>query len=175
MNSESVSTNKYRLVVKKIECKNLKNVQKRCFNFLDKNEVFVTLDWSGSKFKTVVKHKAGSGAVYEENEIIIVSSNNKYKPEDKLNVQVWDSNRFHKHMLIAWAEVDIFKSLSESPYEVNVKESILTFPGSEKSCVKKFICCCCASKESTNGNVEPTDSGNVTLHLLFEEQTRGKF
>ena len=141
----------FKLKVERIECNDLKNVE--LFN--DKNDVFVTLDWRGTKFKTIVNGEAGSATVFKENDITIVpTSDTNYKSKlnpgpDLLKVQVWDENKYRPHVLIGEAEINI-SQLSES--EVEIFRSDLKDP----------------KKKNAN-----TSRGEVVLHLLFE--SKGKF
>ena len=95
----------YKLLTKKIEC--------HCGHLLGKSDVFVILEWSGSKYKSNVKTEIASTiAIFEEKGMTLVPDN---LPDNYiLKVQVWETPKFRPHVMIGETEIDIV-SLSESP------------------------------------------------------------
>ena len=138
----------YKLLIKKLECVDLKNLE----IFLDKNDVFATLQWSGATYKTDVKREAGKTAIFE-NEDMVLNLEKELSGDTSinamLNVQVWNHNKLRPHDLIGETEIDI-SSILESP---NIEKTF-----SIDLLSKKQACC-----------------GKVVLQLLIETKSGNTF
>lgn len=105
--SGSGNTRSHKLFVKRIECNNLK-----CFEMFqilgDKSDVYVTLEWCGSKAETAVHFEAGNNPVFAD-ELVLAPVN---VTDNKLIVKVFDKNNLRPDVLIGETEVMLSEDTS---------------------------------------------------------------